>query len=86
MYRSQRIASTGSLLVSGAGAELGIVNINTGATSATLTLYNNTSAAGEVIAIIDASTEGCYAYGAQQSRGIFAVLAGGNADCTISYT
>jgi hypothetical protein len=86
MYRSKRIAAAGSLLISGEGAELGLVNVNKGATSAVLTLYNNTSAAGEVIAIIDASEKACHAYGSNWSRGIFAVLSGGDADCTISHT
>lgn len=85
MYVSKRIAAAGNLSVAGAGAELGIINVNSSATSAVLTVYDNTAGSGEVIAIIDASVEGCYAYGRRCVVGIYAVLSGGNADCTISY-
>jgi hypothetical protein len=85
MYRMLRIAAAGNLAVASGKAELGLINVNTGAASAVLTVYDNTAGSGTVVAIIDASVEGCYAYMAQCNTGIFAVLSGGNADCTISY-
>jgi hypothetical protein len=50
-----------------------------------LTIYDSLAGSGEVIAIIDASGEGCYAYMRRCSRGLYAVLSGGDADCTISF-
>jgi membrane-bound inhibitor of C-type lysozyme len=86
MYNSQNMAATATLVVARGRTELGIVNINKGATSAVLTLYDDVSAvAANVIATIDATATGCYVYGRACSRGITAVLSGGNADVTISH-
>jgi hypothetical protein len=85
MYRKARIAATGNLPVAAGKSELGIVNVNTGAASAVLTIYDSLAGSGTVVAIIDASGEGCYVYAAQCDTGIYAVMSGGNADCTISY-
>lgn len=87
MLRAKRIAAAGNLDVSGSGgAVLWTVNVNTGATSAVLTIYNGTSASGTVVAIIDATSKSSHAYGVYCDDGIFAVLSGGNADCTIGHT
>jgi hypothetical protein len=85
MYRLLHIAATGNLPCANGKAELGIVNVNTGAASAVLTIYDNTAGSGATVAVIDASVEGCYVYAAQCNTGIYAVLSGGNADCTISF-
>lgn len=66
-------------------AILWTVNVNTGAPSATFTVYDGTSASGDVVAIIDASTKSSHAYMRLCHQGIFCVLAGGNADVTVGY-
>jgi len=83
--RSYSITATGNLPVQPAGSgELWSVNVNTGAASAVLKIYNNTSAvAADIIATIDASATGSFWYGVLCPKGIFAVLSGGNADITI---
>lgn len=86
MYRSLNITSITTGLVSGAGAELGTVNINTGAGSAVLTLYNALSAdAAKKIATIDASTKSSHAFVIYCENGLFYALSGGNADVTIGF-
>jgi len=87
--RYSAITATGNLAVAGVNgdAELWSVNINTGAASAVLKIYNNTSAvAADLIATIDASSPGSLWYGIYCPKGIFAVLSGGNADVTIGST
>jgi hypothetical protein len=85
-YRYFHIASAGNLPVASGPSELGIVNVNAGAASAVLTVYDNTAGSGTVVAVVDASVEGSYGYGVYCSRGIYAVLSGGNADCTVTAT
>lgn len=86
MYRSLNITSIASGLVSGPGSELGTVNINTGAGSAVLTLYNALSAdANKKIATIDASTKSSHAFVVYCEIGLFYALSGGNADVTIGF-
>jgi hypothetical protein len=85
MYVSKRIAATGNLPCAPGPAELGIVKVYTGAASAVLTIYDSLAGSGEVIATIDASSEGCYAYMRRCTRGLYAVLSGGDADCTVSF-
>lgn len=68
-------------------ATLGSVIVNTGAASATLTVYDNTAGSGNVVAIIDCSNT---AQGVQRTYdvicpgGLTVVMAGGNADVTIT--
>lgn len=86
MYRSKHISSTGTGIVAQpGGAELGTVNINTGAASAVLTLYNGTSGSGTVVAVVDASTKSSHAFVVLCENGIYYDLAGGNADVTIGF-
>lgn len=81
----KRIASTGNLACapSGGHAFLGTVNVNTGAASATFSIYDGTSASGTLIAVIDASSKSSHYYGVRCPNGIFCVLAAGNADVTV---
>lgn len=78
------LSAAGSFTLTGP-TTLWTVNVNTGAPSATLTIYNNTSATGDVKAVIDASTKSSHAYGIFSHIGLHVVLAGGNADVTIGY-
>ncbi len=61
------------------------VNVNTGATSAVLTIYNSATASGTPVAIIDASAPISRCYGVYCPDGIFVDLSGGNADVTVGY-
>lgn len=88
MFRYKRIAAIGNLPVAPANGSsvLWTVNVNTGAVSAVLTIYDGTSASGTVVAVIDAASKGSWTYGVLCDDGIFAVLSGGNADVTIGHT
>lgn len=67
-------------------AELVSVNVNTGAASAVLTVYDGTSTTGTTVAVIDASAKGSYWFGyARLHNGLYYTLIGGTADITISY-
>lgn len=59
--------------------------MNTGASGATFTVYDGTDANGVVICVIDASTKSSHAYGVIAAKGLFAVLASGNADVTVGF-
>lgn len=72
-----------SVALADGGARLFTVNVNTGATSAVLTIYNGTDANGDVVAVIDASAAGSFFYGVKCNDGIYAALSGGDADVTI---
>jgi hypothetical protein len=61
------------------------VNVNTAAASSTVTLYDNTSAAGPGIAVIDSSAKGSYLYDITLAKGLFVVIAGGTPDVTITF-
>lgn len=83
-----RIVTAGSGVMAPPNAELWTVNVNSGAASAVLTLYDanpSITASSVKIAVIDASTKSSHAYGAMCKLGIYAVLNAGNADCTIVY-
>lgn len=86
-YGFARIAAAGNLPVSTGRAKLHTVTINTKAASATVTVYNNVSAvSADIVAIIDAaSTPVTLIYDVECPKGIFVVLASGNADVTVSY-
>lgn len=61
------------------------MNVNTGATSAVVTIYNAESASGTPVAVIDASAPISRCYAIYCPGGIFVDLSGGNADVTIGY-
>jgi hypothetical protein len=66
--------------------ELGIINVNTGAASSTVSVYDDvTAVTANLIAVIDASVEGCYVYAGMCSRGITVVMAAGDSDITVSF-
>lgn len=78
------LSATGTGTISGADTVLWTVNINTGASSAVLTLRNGT-VGGSIIAVIDATTKSSHAFGTLHKTGIYYDLSGGNADVTIGY-
>lgn len=67
-------------------AVLGSVIVNTGAASAVVTLYNSSTGSGDVIGVIDtaAATGNPRVYNCWCPLGLTAVMAGGNADITIT--
>lgn len=81
------MTAAGTKVIHSRAAYLGSVILNTGAASATLTIYDNSAGSGNVIAIIDCSNT---AQGVQRDynvscpAGLTAVMAGGNADVTIT--
>lgn len=85
MFQFKRVSTVTSLKVSGPGM-LGTVNVNTGATSAVLTIYDAESASGSPVAVIDASAPISRGYFIYCHNGIFVDLSGGNADVTIGHT
>ena len=66
---SSPIAETG-------GGILHTVTINTGATGATVTLYDGTSASGSEIATIAATGTGTLTYDARLKAGLYATVSG----------
>lgn len=84
-WKFRHIAAQGTVPVTEGRAALMTVNVNTGATSAVLTIYNGTAIAANKVAVIDASTASSKGFGVQCEAGILAVLAGGDADVTIGY-
>lgn len=84
-YATIRAAGNLSVAPTDGSAQLWTVNVNTGAASATLSIYDGTSASGTLIAVVDCENPGSYGYGVLCPNGIFAVLADGDADVTIGY-
>lgn len=76
--------NTGTLGGTGSHGMLYTVNVGTGAASAVLTIKHGSSS-GTTVAVIDASAKGSYTFNIKLSNGVYASLAGGNADCTIAY-
>lgn len=72
--------------VAGPTVRLHAVIVGTGAASATVTIYNNTSATGDVVTLIDASGDYYFDFGGLVLSNMHAVLAGGNAKVTIVYS
>lgn len=80
------ISTQATTVVAPAPATLTIVNVNTGVTSAVLTIYNAQSAVtARKIATIDASTKSCQVFNVYCDQGITVVSSGGTPDATISY-
>jgi hypothetical protein len=61
------------------------INVNAGAASAVVTVYNNTSAAAPTVAVIDASVEGSYDFHYLRLSNLWVKLTAGNADVTVLY-
>lgn len=86
-YRPYYIAATnsGGAKVCGPGT-IGVVNVNTGAASAVLTLYDDVAVvAANKFAVIDCSAACTRVFALDLVRGCWAVLSGGNADVTITH-
>lgn len=81
------MAAAATRVIHTRAATLGSVILNTGAASATLTIYDNSAGSGNVIAIIDCSNTAqgvMRTYNVHCPQGITAVMAAGNADVTIT--
>lgn len=85
IFRKFHISATGSALILANQGNVAAVNVNTGASSAVLTLYDGLDNTGNVAAVIDASSSCSKVYLVHFHTGIYYTLAGGNADITISY-
>ena len=79
------ISAAGTLNVGGANTTLVGVTVNKGASTSTLTLYDNTAGSGTKIATIDCSATGNFSYFVRCKTGLTAVMATANADVTIIY-
>lgn len=90
MYESDSFAylagaTAGTLVKSGAGT-LRKVSINTKGTTATLTIYNNTSATGAIIAVVDLTAQvTTLFFDAAFTLGCYIVVTGTLSDITITY-
>jgi hypothetical protein len=85
-YRN--LTSNGTTVIKSGKGILGVVTLNrAGASSNTLTLYDNTAGSGDKIATIDTTAGiGSLAYDVPFNNGLTAVLATGSApDVTIMY-
>ena len=69
------VTATGVIAGSGGGV-LHVVNVNTGASAATLTLYDGTSTSGAVIAVISAAAPLSLPYDAVLNKGLYAAVSG----------
>ncbi len=82
---SQYLATDGDTAAWPANACLERIVVGTAAASAVVTVYNGTSASGEVKAVITAAAIGNFAFlGARFPRGLFVALSAGNAKVTVS--
>lgn len=61
------------------------ININTGAASATATVYDNTAGSGTVIAVISGANPLQFMYDVAFINGLTIVTSGGNADITVAW-
>lgn len=78
---ARHITATG-IVDSAGGGILHTVTVNTGASGATVTLYDGTSASGAEIAAIAATTTVTLTYDAVLAKGLYAVVSGA-ADVTV---
>ena len=87
-FQSARLTSVTGINVAPANgnAVLHTVNINTGAVSARLDIYDGTSTGGNLKASIDATSKSSHYFGFVCPNGIYANLVGGAADVSIGYT
>lgn len=87
-FQSARLTSVAGILIAGANGAtvLHTVNINTGATSARLDIYDGTSTAGNLKASIDATSKSSHYFGIVCQNGLYANLVGGAADVTVGYS
>lgn len=70
----------------GSFARLGNVEVTTSAAAAVITIYDGQDATGTVVAVIDASVKGHYAFDCLLKNGIFAVVSGSSAaHATLTY-
>lgn len=83
--RAKHLAATGTITVAtpSTHTRIGVINVNTGAASAVLTVTETTPAA--VVAVLDCSAKGSYWLDVMCQGGFTAVLSGGNADVTVTY-
>ncbi len=81
------IAAAGTTTVKAAPGVLGSVVVNkAGDAAATVTVYDNTAGSGTVVAVIDASAKGAYAFNAALATGLTVVVASTTApDVTVTY-
>lgn len=83
VYKHISAVSNGQLSPAG-HTNLVSVSVNTGASGAILKIYDGVSAAGTLVAQIDASVVGSYWFGGTRlANGLFFDLSVGNADVTI---
>ena len=87
-FQSARLTSATGILVAPANgaAVLHTVNINTGAASARVDIYDGTSTAGALKASIDATSKSSHYFGFVCNNGIYANQVGGAADVSIGFT
>lgn len=79
-------ADSGVIGGPGNGPRLLGVNVNKGAASAVITIYNGASANGSIVAAIDASSKSYNDFnGARIPAGMEVVQSGGASDFTVSY-
>ena len=63
------------------------VTVNSKGSGNTATVYDSKTGSGKVLAVIDTTQPGTFAYNAQLDNGLTIVTAGGTAaDITVSYT
>lgn len=79
------LALDGDTVAWGAQARLYDINVATAAGSAVVTVYNGTTASGELKALIDASSlRNLRFYGARFPAGLYITLTGGDAKVSVT--
>ena len=84
-WQYNNISTQTTTTVASGPCELMGITVNTGATSAVATVYDNTAGSGNKIATVDASATGNFFYGIRCKKGLTVVTSGGSADITVSY-
>jgi hypothetical protein len=86
LYKYANLSGVGTTLLKTGIGSLGSVAIGTGAAGASISLYDGTSSSGTLIGVIGAATTGSVTFGVQFFTGLYAVVAGGSPNATVSYT
>lgn len=76
---------TATTTVPGTESTLMTVNVNTAVPGSTVSIYNGSAAAANLLAVIDGGTIASKGYGVYVPNGINVVVAGGSPDVTIGY-
>jgi len=85
-FNSARINSNATTVVKNSTGILHLITVNKAGTAWTITVYDNTQGSGEIIALIDGTSVGSFAYNTYFETGLTIVTSGTTpGDITVAY-